>query len=127
MRACLAPDQPVRFRRCAAYERRDRARAFSGHRPWHTLQVDATAVPIGPLIAGSAKTASEVLAAVGGGDLLVAADLLDQLFDAGLLEEDFDDRFAGAQNEGLALARRDHGAVAPRHRDPSAHNYAWDT
>jgi len=127
MRAGLAPDQPVRFRRDLAYEPGERAFSLVGRRVRHTVQDDATSVPVGPLIARGTKTAFDVLAAMGGGDMLVAADLLDQLFDAGLLEEDFDDRFAGAHNEGLALARRDHGAVAPRHRDPSAHNYAWDT
>jgi radical SAM family RiPP maturation amino acid epimerase len=126
MRPGLASDQAVRFRRDLAYEQGERVFWLAARRVRHTVQDNATSVPIGPIIARGENTASEVLAAVGGGDMLVAADLLDQLFDAGLLEEDFDDSFAGARNEGLVIARRDHGAVAPKHRDPSAHKYAWE-
>jgi radical SAM family RiPP maturation amino acid epimerase len=106
MRPGLAPDQPVRFRRDLAYEQGDGAFSLAGRRVRHTVQDNATSVPIGPIIARGEATASGVLAAVGGGDMLVAADLLDRLFEAGLLEEDFDDRFAGAQNEGLVLRRQ---------------------
>jgi radical SAM family RiPP maturation amino acid epimerase len=127
MRPGLAPDQPVRFRRDLTYQQGDKAFTLTGHRVRHTVQDDATSVPIGPIIALGEATACEVLAAVGGGDMLVAADLLDRLFDSGLLEEDLDDSFAGAQSEGLVIARRDHGAVAHKPRDPSAHGYAWET
>ena len=122
MRPELAPHQPVRFRRDLAYEAGGRTFRLTSRGLKHTIRDTIGPTSIGALIAQGDRTAAELVSSHPT-DMLAVADFLDRLFEAGLLEEDFDDSFAGAQNEGLILRARTLGrkfaATDAAHADPA--------
>jgi radical SAM family RiPP maturation amino acid epimerase len=101
----MPSDRPLRFRADLKYSAGDKSFTLQSRGAEHTINDAAGAVSIGELIARGAHTASQLItqAATAGADILLVADLIDQLFDAGLLEEDFDDTFAERQNEGMIM------------------------
>jgi len=101
----MPSDRPLRFRADLKYSPGDKSFTLQSRGAEHTINDAAGAVSIGELIARGAHTASQLItqAATAGADILLVADLIDQLFDAGLLEEDFDDTFAERQNEGMIM------------------------
>jgi radical SAM family RiPP maturation amino acid epimerase len=104
MQPGLQPQQPIRFRGDLGFEARDDGSFLLRSRNiTHKVTNEAFGPTVGRLIAGGQLTASELVMqmATSGADVLAVANLLDQLFDEGLIEEDLDDRFAGLQNEGL--------------------------
>lgn len=123
MSGSLPLDRPVRFRRDLRYEPGDTRFMLRSRCGEHSIINRVGNRSLGELIARGDKTAPELLDCLSAGDenLLPAADLLDQLFAAGLLEEDFDDRFAGRRNEGLemraAAARQTIARMAASHVD----------
>lgn len=107
MQPGLAPEQPVRFRRDLAYEADDGGFRLTSRVARHSVKAFPGQVPVGSLIARGDLTASQLLSlATTAGEMLELADYLDQLFDAGLLDEDLDDTFANARNEGLVERAR---------------------
>jgi hypothetical protein len=96
-------DRPVRFRSDLKYCRGDDAFSLESRALKHTIGTGPAVVAVGELIARGMATPGELVmqAVTLGTDVFQAAALLDQLFDDGLLEEDFDDTFAERQNEGM--------------------------
>ena len=96
-------DRPVRFRSDLKYCRGDDAFTLESRALRHTIGTGPAVVAVGELIARGMATPGELVmqAVTLGTDVFQAAALLDQLFDDGLLEEDFDDTFAERQNEGM--------------------------
>jgi radical SAM family RiPP maturation amino acid epimerase len=116
MPAYLMPDQSVRFRRDLQYEAGEKRFNLRSRNIEHRILDDVAPISIGDLIAGGDLTASELIsrADATGADILGVADLLDQLYSAGVIEEDLDDRFAGRRSEGLEMrAASLKRAVAP--------------
>lgn len=105
MQPCLPADQPVRFRADLVYEPGEGQFKLRSRRVEHRIRDLAARQSVGELIAGGSLTAPELIAraATDGSEVLAVADLLDQLFEAGVIEEDLDDRFAGQRNEGLEM------------------------
>ncbi len=125
MQPSLPPDRPIRFRRDIAYEPGDGCFVLRTRNIEHRVLDDVTPVSIGELIARGDGTAPQLIAraATDGMGMLAVADLLDQLYEAGLLEEDLDDRFAGRRNEGLetraAAVTRAAARLGAPHADPA--------
>jgi radical SAM family RiPP maturation amino acid epimerase len=105
MQPGLPADRPVRFRRDLAYEPGDREFRLRSRGLEHTVRDNAGRQPVGDLIDRGTYTPSELISRVAedGAEVLAVADLLDQMFEAGILEEDLDDRFAGQISEGLEM------------------------
>jgi len=105
MPSYLQPDQAVRFRRDLLYEAGEGRFNLRSRNIEHRILDDVAAVSIGELIASGKLTASELIshAVANGAGVLTVADLLDQLYGAGVLEEDLDDRFVSHRNEGLEM------------------------
>lgn len=101
MQSSLRPDSPVRFRGDLKYEAGDGSFVLRSRSTMHTVRDGADGALVGELIAAGNCTASELvaLAADRGASMLGVADLLDELFAAGVLEEDFDDRYAGLRDD----------------------------
>jgi radical SAM family RiPP maturation amino acid epimerase len=106
MQIGMPADRPVRFRSDLKYCHGEENFTLESRAQRHIIGKGAGVVALGDLIARGTATPGELVtqAATLGTDVFRVAGLLDQLFDDGLLEEDFDDTFAGRQNEGL-LAR----------------------
>lgn len=115
MPAYLPPDQSVRFRRDLQYEAGEGRFNLRSRNVEHRILDDVAPVSIGALIASGKLTASELIsqAAANGAGVLAVADLLDQLYGAGILEDDLDDSFAGRRNEGLKSRAASKRAAAP--------------
>lgn len=105
MPSYLPPSQSIRFRRDLQYEAGEGRFNLRSRNIEHRILDDVAPMSIGELIARGRLTASELIshAAANGAGVLAVADLLDQLYGAGVLEEDLDDRFAGRRNEGLEM------------------------
>ncbi|MBP2236447.1 radical SAM family RiPP maturation amino acid epimerase [Sinorhizobium kostiense] len=91
-----APDLPLRFRRDLQYKAGNRYFDLRSRSREHRVLDDVAPISIGDLIACGNCTASELVMRVttDGTSVLAVADLLDQLYAAGVIEEDLDDRFA---------------------------------
>jgi radical SAM family RiPP maturation amino acid epimerase len=125
MQPGLPPDQPIRFRGDLTYERGPGSFRLHSRNVEYRVLDDVAPVSVGDLIARGDSCASEVVAraAANGLDVLAVADLLDQLYDAGMIEEDLDDRFAGRRNQGLesraAAAEHAVARMGVPHVDPA--------
>jgi radical SAM family RiPP maturation amino acid epimerase len=97
------PNRPIRFRRDLEYQAGVGHFYLRSRNVEHRIVDDVAAMPIGDMIARGEFTASELTAraAADGDSVLAVADLLDQLYAAGVIEEDLEDRFAGQVSEGL--------------------------
>lgn len=97
------PGLPIRFRSDLKYEAGDRHFHLRSRNVEHRVADDVAPLSIGDLIAGGRLTAAELTAcaAADGASILAVADLLDQLYAAGVIEEDLDDRFAWQTTDGL--------------------------
>lgn len=101
----LPPGKPIRFRGDLAYEAREGSFSLKSRSREYTVRDRAAGVSVGELIARGADSVEQLMAdAVRSSDeIFTVANLLDQLHEAGLLEEDLDDSFVGRRNEGLAM------------------------
>jgi len=97
MQPGLSPDQPLRFRRDLSYEPDVRSFHLRSANGSFNIRDDVSSASVGEMIACGSNSASQVITLAGttGFEMLAIADLLDQLHDAGVLEEDLDDRYAG--------------------------------
>ncbi len=124
MQPTLSANQPVRFRGDLAYEPGEGSFKLRSRRIEHRIRDTAARQSVGELIARGTLTAPQLIAAAAkdGNEVLAVADLLDQLFEAGVIEEDLDDRFAGQRNEGLemraAATKRAIERMGEAHADP---------
>ncbi|MDK1389846.1 radical SAM family RiPP maturation amino acid epimerase [Sinorhizobium sp. 8-89] len=103
------PDLPIRFRRDLQYKAGNRYFHLRSRSIEHRVLDDVAPISIGQLIERGNCTASELVmrATTDGTSVLAVADLLDQLYAAGVIEEDLDDRFAW--QTGDRLTRRIEG------------------
>ena len=103
----LPADRPLRFRRDLVYESQDDHFTLKSRSLEYRVRDVLVPISIGALIGRGENTAAQVMdqvtpdLAADGEAMIHAAILLDDLRNAGLLEEDLDDRFAGRRNEGL--------------------------
>ncbi|WP_247354678.1 hypothetical protein [Bradyrhizobium sp. 160] len=90
-----AHDLPIRFHRDLQYKAGSRYFHLRSRNMEHRVLDDIAPISVGRLIADGNCTLSELViqVAADGKTLLEVADLLDQLYMAGLIEEDLDDRF----------------------------------
>ncbi|AHY48617.1 hypothetical protein ACVIW2_004196 [Bradyrhizobium huanghuaihaiense] len=90
-----AHDLPIRFRRDLQYKAGNRCFHLRSRNMEHRVLDDIAPISVGPLIADGNCTMSELVirVAADGTTLLGVADLLDQLYMTGLIEEDLDDCF----------------------------------
>lgn len=97
-----APDLPIRFRRDLEYTAGDRCFHLRSRSMEHRV-LDYAPISVGQLIACGNFTASELVmrASTDGMSVLAVADLLDQLYAAGVIEEDLDDRYAWQTSDGI--------------------------
>ncbi|MGY3347138.1 MULTISPECIES: radical SAM family RiPP maturation amino acid epimerase [unclassified Bradyrhizobium] len=91
-----APELPIRFRRDLQFKASNRSFHLRSRHMEHRVLDEITGASVGHLIAYGNCTASELVRQVttDGTSVLAVADLLDQLYAAGVLEEDLDDSFA---------------------------------
>ncbi|MEK9281125.1 radical SAM family RiPP maturation amino acid epimerase [Bradyrhizobium sp. ISRA442] len=91
-----APELPIRFRRDLQYKASNRSFHLRSRNMEHRVLDDIAPISVGHLIAYGNCTASELVRQVttDGTSVLAVADLLDQLYAAGVIEEDLDDSFA---------------------------------
>ncbi|RXH28921.1 hypothetical protein XH99_13995 [Bradyrhizobium nanningense] len=96
-----AHDLPIRFRRDLQYKAGSRYFRLRSRNMEHRVRDDIAPISVGRLIADGNCTTSQLVirAAADGKTLLGVADLLDQLYMAGLIEEDLDDRFIWQTND----------------------------
>lgn len=101
----LQPDRPIRFRGDLAYTPGEGTFTLKSRSREYTVRDRASAVSIGQILARGASSIEALMAeAVRSSDeIFTVANLLDQLHDAGLLEEDLDETFVGRRNEGLEM------------------------
>ncbi|WP_286295032.1 radical SAM family RiPP maturation amino acid epimerase [Aminobacter sp. SS-2016] len=86
------PNRPIRFRGDLQYEAGDHCFHLRSRNSEHRVLDGVVPIPIGHLIASGNCTASElIMRATDGASVLAVADLLDQLYAAGVIEEDLDD------------------------------------
>ncbi|GLR45219.1 hypothetical protein GCM10007880_57360 [Mesorhizobium amorphae] len=97
------PNLPIRFRRDLEYEAGNRYFHLRSRNIEHRILDDVAPTSVGDLIARGSCTASELVVRViaDGASALAVADLLDQLYAAGVIEEDLDDSFAGQSSERM--------------------------
>ncbi len=97
-----APDLPIRFRRDLQYKQGNRYFELRSRNMEHRVLDDVAPISVGQLIACGNCTASELVmrVATDGSSVLAVADLLEQLYAAGVIEEDLDDRFAWQTGDG---------------------------
>ncbi|MGL3104385.1 radical SAM family RiPP maturation amino acid epimerase [Bradyrhizobium sp. BR 1432] len=90
-----APDLPIRFRRDLQYEPGNQYFHLRSRNKEHRVLDDVGPISVGELIACGNCTASELVRRVttDATSVLAVADLLDQLYAAGVIEEDLNDRF----------------------------------
>ena len=104
----LPPDRVVSFRRDLAYEARHGSFTLRSRSTVHTVHDDLDGVSLGDRISSANATASQLVAWASerGADLLAVVGYLDNLFAAGILEDDPDlpDR-AGATSRQSARSR----------------------
>ncbi|WP_420848910.1 radical SAM family RiPP maturation amino acid epimerase [Rhizobium etli] len=95
------PNLPIRFREDLQYEAGDRHFHLRSRNVEHRVDDDAGAISVGDLIRRGDCTASELAVRViaDGVTALAVADLLDQLYAAGVIDEDLDDSFAEQPSE----------------------------
>ncbi|MBB4188986.1 radical SAM family RiPP maturation amino acid epimerase [Sinorhizobium terangae] len=98
-----APHLPIRFRRDLQYEAGNGYFVLRSRSSEHRVLDDVAPISVGDLIARGNCTASELVMRVttDGTRMLAVADLLDQLYAAGVIEEDLDDRFAWQTSDGM--------------------------
>ncbi|MGX5806014.1 radical SAM family RiPP maturation amino acid epimerase [Bradyrhizobium sp. Arg314] len=99
-----APDLPVRFRRDLQYKAGDGYFDLRSRYKEHRVLDDVVPKSVGHLIACGNFTASELIMRLttDGTSVLAVADLLDQLYAAGLIEEDLDDRGDWQRSDGTS-------------------------
>ncbi|MEI9425955.1 hypothetical protein O7A70_33280 [Mesorhizobium sp. Cs1299R1N1] len=99
-----APDLPIRFRRDLQYKAGDGYFNLRSRNMEHRVLDDVVPMSVGNLIACGNCTASELLMRVktDGTSVLAVADLLDQLYALGLIEEDIDVRGDWQSSEGAS-------------------------
>lgn len=104
MQSTLPVDRPVRFRADLTYEADADHFRLKGRRMEH--RVPSVCPSLGCLINRGTFTPPDLITQVmdDGGDLLAVAGLLERLYEAGLIEEDFDDHFASQRNSGLQIS-----------------------
>ncbi|MGY3333448.1 radical SAM family RiPP maturation amino acid epimerase [Mesorhizobium sp. USDA 4775] len=97
------PNLPIRFRGDLQYEAGNLHFHLRSRNIEHRILDDVAPISVGDLIACGDCTASELVVRVitDGASALAVADLLDQLYAAGVIEEDLDDRFAWQTSEGI--------------------------
>ncbi|WP_244508377.1 radical SAM family RiPP maturation amino acid epimerase [Mesorhizobium sp. LCM 4577] len=91
------PNLPIRFREDLQYEAENRHFRLRSRNTEHWVLDELVPISVGQLIASGNYTASELImrVATDGASALAAADLLDQLYAAGVIEEDLDDLSLG--------------------------------
>ncbi|MCA1538055.1 radical SAM family RiPP maturation amino acid epimerase [Bradyrhizobium sp. NBAIM03] len=101
---CLPPDLPIRFRRDLHYEAGTPHFHLRSRNMQHRVIDNLGPISVGDLIACGNCTASELVTRItaDGRSVLAIADLLDQLYTAGVIEEDLDDRFVSQTSKDLA-------------------------
>jgi radical SAM family RiPP maturation amino acid epimerase len=116
MPECPPADRPIRFRRDLQYEAGAGSFRLHSRNVEHEVLDDIGPISIGELIARGDCTASELTAraAADGAGVLAVADLLDQLYGAGVLEEDLDDHFAWRAGDGQTSRIEATGRAASR-------------
>lgn len=121
MQPGLPAQRPIRFRRDLAYSQDNGRFRLHCNNMDYDIRDDVARRPIGELIAAGSHTASSLVAeAAGNGmEIMAVADLLDQLHEAGVLEEDLDDRFAGQRNEGLDMRMKRAASRGESHAVPA--------
>ncbi|MGY8678565.1 radical SAM family RiPP maturation amino acid epimerase [Bradyrhizobium sp. UFLA05-153] len=98
-----APDLPIRFRRDLQYKAGNRSFHLRSRNMEHHVLDDVAPTSVGHQIACGNCTASGLVMRVttDGPSVLAVADLLDQLYAAGVIEEDLDDRFASQTRDDV--------------------------
>ncbi|MET4156402.1 radical SAM family RiPP maturation amino acid epimerase [Bradyrhizobium sp. JR7.2] len=101
---CLPRHLPIRFRRDLQYEAGTRHFHLRSRSMQHRVVDNLAPISVGDLIVCGNCTASELVMRItaDGTSVLAVADLLDQLYRAGVIEEDLDDRFASQTSKDVA-------------------------
>jgi hypothetical protein len=101
----LQPDRPIRFRGDLVYTKGDGQFTLRSRSREYTVRDKAASASIGDILARGTSSIEALMAeAIKSSDeIFTVANLLDQLHDAGLLEEDLDETFVGRRSEGLQM------------------------
>ncbi|WFU29116.1 radical SAM family RiPP maturation amino acid epimerase [Bradyrhizobium sp. CB1717] len=115
---CPPPDLPIRFRRDLQYEAGTRGFNLRSRNMQHRVADNVGPISVGDLIACGNCTASELVAriAADGTSVLAVADLLDQLYTAGVIAEDLDDQLVSQTSEDPAVRIEAANRAAPNMR-----------
>lgn len=104
----LPADKPIRFRGDLTYEAGEGYFSLKSRSREYTIQDNAASVSVGALIARGMDSVEQLMAiaAESSEEIFTIAYLIEQLYEAGLLEEDLDDSYIGRRNEGLDMRKR---------------------